>query len=426
MNDYSASSTPARRSLAYLWIARDLSSLGGWIAIVALLAWTYRSAEAARTVALLLVAWMTLPVLLRPIAAAVVDSSNGWAVGSIALLLRAAALFPLLTVRLSDDLQTVLIVALVASAPTAFIRASHIALLPATMGPERLQEVMRPLLTTRFLAMVVGATAAVYLFRMDELRSIAFVVAAAFILSAVMTAMVRPGRAVEPAMPRRSALMSLASALLELFRALRHPVLQPIIVVHLLFALLIGGAVVAVTAFVTWGLFMPQENLGFLLASQGAALVVALGSRRFTRTRYPTGATVAGGILMAALAMFGFILTNDVPLAAVFTFFIGLGAGLAILGLGSMLRVARGGAGGKVERDLSIGLAAATGVAVLISVAVVGAVVDTIMARFTLALLSGALMILGVYAFGALPVLSEGEKDPPPDQEGPLSTMLPD
>jgi hypothetical protein len=424
MNDHSIPSTLSRRGLALLWMARDLSSMGSWVAFVALLAWAYRATESGKTAALLVIAWMILPVLLRPIAAALVRAENGWAVGSIGLLLRAAALFPLLTVRLSDDLQTVLVVALLASAPAVFVRASHAALLPTVVEPDRLIGARRALLTTKLLAMVVGATASVYLFRMDELRSVGIAVAAAFIASAVLSAVARPGKSLEPAAPRPSPAAFLLASQRALFAALRHPTLQPIAVVSLLFALLIGGEVVAKTAFVTWGLFMPNENLGFLLAAQGAGLVAALVVSR--RVRRDASAMVAAGVLLAALAEFAFTLTNDVPLAATFNLFVGLGIGLALLGLGSMLRAASRQAGGEAGHALSSGLAAAMGVAVLVSAIGMGAIVDTVTARMAIALLSGALMILSVYSFGTLPLLKEAEKESDQPLERTFSPLFPD
>jgi hypothetical protein len=426
MNDHSTPSIPPRRGLASLWVARDLTFLGNWVAFIALLAWTYRATESAGTAALLVVAWMLLPILLRPIAAVLVDAGNAWAVGSVAQLLRAAALLPLLTVSLDADLRTVLIVAFLASAPAAFVRASHIALLPTVAGSARLERMGSALFTTRLLAMVAGATASVFIFRMDELRGMAIAVAAAFILSAVLTAMAISGRPGKPATPRRSLVASITASQRELLRALQHPMLQPVVVVHLLLMLLIGGTVVARTAFVTWGLFMPNENLGFLLAAQGAGLVVAFAGYRYGRRRYPSGTLVAAGVLVAALAEFGFILTRDVPPAAAFNFVIGLGIGFALLGLGSGLREARGESHEEADHAMTTGLAMATGVAVLVSAVVIGAVVDAITARFTIALLSGMLMILAVYAFGALPVLKASGREPVQAVEKPLSTLLPD
>lgn len=426
MNDNSTVSPLPHRGLATLWVARDLSSLGNWVAFVALLAWTYRAMESAGTLALLIAAWMLLPILLRPIAAFLVNPTNGWAVGSVALLLRAAALFPLMSVRLNDDLRTVLIVAFLASAPAAFVRASHIALLPAVAAPERLEGVRRALVGTRLLAMVVGATAAVFIFRMDELRSVGIAVASAFILSGALTALVRPGRVVKPAGLRQSLVASFVDTQRELLRALRHPASQPVIVVHLLLLLLVGGEVVAKTAFVTWGLFMPNENVGYLLAAQGAGMVVAFAGYRHGRRRFLSSTMIAAGVLVAGLAEFGFILTNDVPVAAAFNFLIGLGIGLALVGLGSMLHSARGETHEGADSALALGVAMAAGVALLVSAVAVAATVDAITARFAIALLSSMLVILAVYAFGALPVLKEDEEQSSQAVEEPLSTLLPD
>lgn len=422
MNTYSARPASPPRTPWTLWLARDLTTVGNWVVLVALLAWTYRVNESARDIAVLIVAWVLLTALLRPVAGSLISVGNARFVGAAAQPLRAAALVPLLGVGADGQASTAQIVALLTMALAAFVHAAHTALLPSLVSPERLDLARMRLLATRLLAMAAGSAAGVFVFRAAELRGAAVAGGAAFLLSAILTLLVK-SRADGAGSygTKNSPAESFAGAARGVLHALVNPATQMAAVILLLLSALAGGIVVAETAYTTWGLFVQNENIGFILAGQGAGLLIALLIYRQAWFRLRASTSVATGLIVTAIAEFGFILAAEVPIAVAFSGIVGAGKGLALLGLATAL--AEAGAAPYMTRGLQM----AAGIGVALSALLIGSMVETVTPRLAIAMVCGALMVLALYAFGAIED-PETEKEAETGQvaEASISSLLPD
>lgn len=386
----------SRRSLASLWIAGDIAALGNWIILVALLAWSYKAKESATTVSILVVLHMLPTFLLGPLAGLVVNRRTARVFAVAAPLLRAVALLPLLVLLFSDDLSLVLTTVFVASIPSAFLRASHSALLRGMVHPDHVASTERVLSATRLLVLVIGPAAGTVIYQSGELRSCAIAAVAALVISALVSILAKPSPDFAPsAEPRQS----MADSLAGLLRTLRDPSLEAAVIVRLGLALVTGGLVVAHVAFMIWGIFVSPENIGWMLGAEGLGIAIGMGAGMAVRGSFRYSALIATGLMLIAMGEFGFAIANKIQAAAALMVVAGIGKGVLLPTLASLLPASAGDGSG---RPLFFGLGAAAEAMVILSAIAIGPMCDSITPRYTIVLASILLVLLSLYAFASV------------------------
>lgn len=401
MKTPSASPNQSLRAFASLWAAGDLCVLGDWILLVALLAWSYQTRESAAVVSLLVVGQLLPPFLLKPLAGLAANGRRSQPIAIAAHLLRGAALLPLLTVKSGDDLPLVLVVALLAAIPSAFLRASHESLLRSLVGLDHQPAAERALSNTRLLTLVIGPAAGTALFGIAGLHSATTASLATLLLSAMLLLLARPAPSAaastqEPATER----VGLRDLQRGLIYGLRYPPLRTLATLRLVVALVTGGLVVVQVAFMIWGIFVSAENVGLVLAAQGLGIVAGSAAHPFAARRFPASTLVAAALGLVASGIFGFALSDSMTGGVPTSVVAGFGFGVLTPCLVSL--VAKH-SPEQLQRSVSTGLEVAAEAAILLSTIALGPLADLMSPRFTLVLASVILSVLALYAFGSVP-----------------------
>ncbi len=388
-----------RSSVASLWMARDVHALGNWILLIALLAWTYRARESAAVVSILMLGQLLPHFLLSPLAVLLVSPRNALPVGILAQLLRAAALVPLLQAG-SDDLRLVLAAASLAALPVAFTQASYELPLRQAMAANRGAGSERYHLATRLLILILGPLAGTALYGIDGLRGCTIAALAALALSSALLLLARPSSAgASLTATRRSLAATLAGFQEDLVGALRHPFRQALATVQLSVALVTGGLVIAQVAFMTWGLFTGVENVGRLLAAEGVGTGIGMAAGGLARRRLLPSTLIATALMVLAFGEFGFAISRWTDAATYLAGAIGVGKGILFISLGGFPLSPLD---ARFRQTASGGLDFSVDAAVLLSALAMGPLVDSITPRFTIVLSSILLVVLALYAFGAV------------------------
>ncbi len=397
---------PSSRSFGGLWAARDLAALGDGILLVALLAWSYHIHESATIVSILVTARLLPPFLLSFAATRLAGGKRALPVAVGAQLLTGIALLPLLTVKSDDALLLVLIVALLAALPSAFLQASHQALLRAMLQGDRLTAAEKAFANTRLITRIVGPAAGTALYSSAGLMGATIGALAVLVVSLgfLIVAGPRPPKEAPTLSPEASP----AALQRGLIWALRYPPLRTVALLRLSVALVAGGLAVALVAFTVWGIFATPEYVGQILAALGMGVAAASAAYRPIRCRYPLSTVMATSLGLAASAGFAFSLSQYIGFALSFAAAMGFGFGLLIPSLDSLTAMH---SPDKLRSSVTAGLGMATEAAALISVIAMGPLVDLLTPRMTIALVSVILWVPALYAFGAV-----ADRESLPDQ----------
>lgn len=395
---------PSSSGFASFWASRDVAALGNAILLVGLLAWGYHAEESATVVSILVVATLLPPFLLKPLADRLVFGRRAYPVALVAQLAIIAALFPLLGATTPADLWLVLVMVFVAAIPSAFLKATRRAMLPALAG-EGLAAAEKALSNTRLVSMVAGPAVGTLLYSSASQGTTGFstCVMGAIVALTLSTALLLLARPPQPA-PAVAETRSLGSALAGLQKGLRHvwrhPALRTVATVQLTAALLTGGLAILQVALMIWGVHTSAENVGTVLAAQGAGMAVAAFGRGFLKKHFLASTRVATGLGLIASGGFGFAIAQSLNGAVACGLAIGLGLGM----LGPALTSLVGSLSAEEwARPVSEGLAFAVGAAVILSATFLGRLTDTLGPRYAIVLLAVLLAVLALYSFGAVP-----------------------
>ena len=388
----------SQRSFGLLWAAVDLSSLGGWLLLPAVVAWGYQGHESAATVSVLLLAWFFPAFALRPLANAIANGRSGKAVAIVALLARAAALLPLMNARGDDTLASVGVALALSGMAAAFAEASFGPLLRSLASGKQLEAAEGAMANGKLLAMIAGGAASTALYVAGALQAVAPAGIAAIVLSAALLLLARfPGS--NSTTQQSNGDNGPLSVQRGLLLSLRHPALQEASAVKLVAALATGGILVPQVAYMILGVFTAPENVGLIISAQGVGMLVASATYRFVADRYPRNSLVALALGLASCGIFAFTLSGSI--AGAMAFSLAIGAGLGVLSR-SLFDLQTSVAGAERSASISDGLGWAAEAPALLSMIALGPLTDLLSPRLALALSAVILATLALYAFGAI------------------------